>query len=120
MMGRQNFTCNANPTRTADLCLHTKTTPCRMKGSCEYDHYKKRVLAHPIQILNYHYFLTEANYVGSFSDYPIIVCDEADTLESILTSFIELKISKNRSGLVGPGPTPAPHLHRHGRPGIMA
>ena len=34
----------------------------------------------------------EGNFVGRFSQYPMIICDEADTLESLLTSFVELKL----------------------------
>ena len=96
MMGRNNFTCNQDHTRTADLCIHTKTTPCELKSVCDYDVHKQMVLSHPIQILNYHYILNEANWVGMFSDYPMVVCDEADMLESLLTSFIELRLSRNR------------------------
>jgi Rad3-related DNA helicase len=51
-------------------------------------------LNHPYQILNYSYFLYEGNYVGKFSDYPIVICDEADSLESTITSFIKLDISQ--------------------------
>lgn len=96
MMGRNNFPCNLDESRTADLCIHTTTTPCRVKGRCYYEVHKRSVLAHPIQILNYHYFLHEANYVGGFSDYPIMVCDEADLIEGLLTGFIELRISKSK------------------------
>jgi Rad3-related DNA helicase len=46
-----------------------------------------------MQILNYWYLLNEGNYVGRFSDYPVVICDEADTLESLLTSFVELRLS---------------------------
>lgn len=97
MMGRGNFPCNQDPThRTAEMCIHTSSTPCSMKFECHYERHKREVLIHPLQILNYHYFLTEANYVGRFSDYPIIVCDEGDVLEGLLTGFIELRLSKSR------------------------
>jgi Rad3-related DNA helicase len=97
MTGRGNFECNQDPhNRTADLCIHTKATPCDLKGVCNYEIHKRAVLDHPIQILNYHYLLNEANYVGKFSDYPIIICDEADTLEGLLTGFIELRLSRSK------------------------
>jgi Rad3-related DNA helicase len=70
--------------------------PCDLKGVCDYEVHKRAVLGHPLQILNYHYILTEANYVGSFSDYPIIVCDEADVLEGLLTGFVELRLSRSK------------------------
>jgi len=94
MVGRSNFACNQDKkNRTADLCIHSKTTPCDLRGECFYELHKIAVMEHPYQILNYHYILNEANYIGKFSGYPVIVADEADVLESLLTSFTELKIS---------------------------
>ena len=81
MMGRGNFPCNQDPdNRNADMCIHTRATPCELKGKCHYEVHKNRVAGHPLQILNYHYFLTEANYVGRFADYPMVIGDEADVL----------------------------------------
>jgi Rad3-related DNA helicase len=88
MMGKANFPCGHDLTRSADLCLHTRTTPCRAKSSCPYEVHKRSVLAHRLQILNYAYFLNEANHVGKFSGYPLVVCDEADVLEGLLTGFV--------------------------------
>lgn len=96
MMGRGNFRCNKNPYLSADQCVHTKVSPCDLKPICEYEVHKRRVANHPMQILNYHYLLAEGNYVGKFSGYPLMVCDEADEVEGLLTSFIELRISKKR------------------------
>lgn len=96
MFGRVNFGCNQDPkNRTANLCIHTKATPCDLKSECYYETYKNIVLNHPLQILNYHYLLNEANYVGSFSNYPIIIADEADVIEGLLTGFVELRISRS-------------------------
>jgi Rad3-related DNA helicase len=93
MVGRNNFACNQDKeNRTADLCIHSNTTPCDLKQECFYELHKKAVMENPYQILNYHYILNEANYIGKFSGYPVIVADEADVLESLLTSFTELKI----------------------------
>ena len=97
MMGRSNFACNQDPqNRNADLCVHTTATPCNLKGDCDYEVHKRAALSHPLQILNYHYFLTEGNYVGNFAGYPMIIGDEADVLEGLLTDFIELRLSKAR------------------------
>ena len=102
MWGRSNFNCNQSPdTRTADLCIHSSRTPCDYKKVCLYEVQKRSVLEHSYQILNYNYFLNEANHVGMFSDYPIIICDEADTLEGLLTSFVELRISQTQLDLLG-------------------
>jgi Rad3-related DNA helicase len=94
MVGRGNFACHQDPNnRTADLCIHSSTTPCDLKSECLYEMHKRAVMNHPYQILNYHYMLHEANFIGNFNGYPAIVADEADVLESLLTSFAELKIS---------------------------
>ena len=46
MVGRANFACNMDPTyRTADQCLHTKLTPCKLKSECYYETVKEAVLA---------------------------------------------------------------------------
>ena len=97
MMGKGNFRCNQDQAnRTADMCIHTRATPCKLKSKCHYEVHKNRVVEHPLQILNYHYFLTEANYVGRFTGYPLVVGDEADVLEGLLTGFIELRVSRTR------------------------
>ena len=97
MMGRGTFPCNQDPhNRTADLCIHTRATPCHLKSECNYAVHKLATLAHPFQILNYHYFLNEGNYVGDFTDYPLIIGDEADVLEGLLTGFVELRLSRNK------------------------
>ncbi len=97
MMGRGNFRCNQDPEhRSADLCIHTRSTPCSLRPQCDYENHKESVLLHPLQILNYPYFIHEANYVGRFTGYPFIVCDEADVLEGVLTGFIELRLSRAR------------------------
>jgi Rad3-related DNA helicase len=101
MMGRNNFPCVQDYHRTADLCIHTPSTPCGLKFRCPYEVHKRRVAGHPLQILNYSYFLTEANYVGKFSEYPLMVSDEADALEGLLTGFIELRLSRNRLETLG-------------------
>jgi Rad3-related DNA helicase len=101
MWGRRNFTCNLIPIRNASQCIHSpKDYFCPHKNKklieageydeCHYEVQKNKVLYSPFPILNYHYFITEANYVGRFSNREFIICDEADTLENILASFIDL------------------------------
>jgi len=99
MWGRGNFQCNLIPSLNADSCPYAGSVPNRMlsdkdecKARCNYELKKKRVLASKVQILNYQYMITEANYVGRFSDKPLIVCDEADTLERHLADFIKIRI----------------------------
>ena len=96
MKGRSNFSCRAYPSLDASECPYLyssdKKRECRMEVGCPYEQHKSYVLSQDYVCLNYYYFLTEANYVGQFSDYPIIICDEADALEGILTNFINVNI----------------------------
>lgn len=102
MYGRNNFLCTKNPEATCEDCVSSKSNPCEFKFcDCKYEQQKRTVLSSNFRLLNYHYFLYEANFVGRFSGdttdgspntMPVIVCDEADTLESIITDFIQLKI----------------------------
>lgn len=66
---------------------------CSMWDYCTYPLQKKKVVKHPLRVLNYSYYLTEANYVGQFSGIPFVVCDEADVLENELLGFIQISIS---------------------------
>jgi len=94
--GRNNYPCINGG--TCDDCTHTKLTPCDNKYNCEYEVAKRRALSSKHRLLNYSYFLTEANHIGKFSyagnqESNIIICDEGDTLELLLSDFISLIIS---------------------------
>lgn len=102
MWGRNNFTCNKYSFLTAAECPFKALTSAdpelkeeikRCKNRCDYEIQKFKVLSSDAQVLNYSYFLTEGNFVGKFSDYEFIVCDEADTIENSLSNFIVLNIS---------------------------
>lgn len=93
MKGRSNFVCNALPWRTAADCYHSKTRPCDKILQCDYRRHKAACLEHPYKVLNYSYLLHEANNVGKFSGFPVIIADEADVLESLITDYISLQIS---------------------------
>ena len=107
MWGRNNFKCTRNPGRSCSECFWTTLDPSRLtdsmkdtkkdcKAKCLYEQKKLKVLAHPYQVLNYSYFLTESNFIGMFTDYPIILCDEADTLESAIVNFIKIRITAHQ------------------------
>lgn len=74
---------------------------CHPWQLCPYEQAKKAALSAPLAVANTAYFLTEANYVGRFGAdtdgkpaFPFIVVDEADGLESVLMSFVEVAFSK--------------------------
>jgi Rad3-related DNA helicase len=95
MFGKGNYTCTFEPTLTADDCFFP-SGGCPVSDACAYKMAKQEALAHRYRVLNYHYFMHEANFVGRFSKQPIIVIDEADSLENLLYSFIEISITENR------------------------
>jgi len=123
MWGRGNFKCNAFSGLDASECPYMGDDQANAaekrlcKLSCDYEIQKKAVLAHPFQVLNYSYFLFEGNFVGKFSDYPLIVCDEADKIESVVSKFINVRISKRLLGILRIKPptfitTQATHWYR--------
>jgi Rad3-related DNA helicase len=91
LFGRANYQCRTNLDITCDECTSTKSSPCEHKKTgCQYEERKREVLGSKYKILNYDYFLSEANYVGRFSSAPLIVIDEADSLENTLINFTTL------------------------------
>lgn len=75
---------------------------CHPWQSCPYEIAKNMALHAPLAVANTAYFLTEANYVGRFGyndyreepNFPFMVIDEADTLESVLMGFVEVSLSE--------------------------
>lgn len=108
LYGRNNYVCMLNPDLYCDSCVHTQKVPCLLKTKlhdCIYENNKKATLQHNLKILNFDYFLSEANYVGKFSNAPFVVIDEADNLENSLINFISLTFTDygfEKLGLVGP------------------
>lgn len=98
LKGRSNYACRNRKGRTCAECVHTKVLPCGYdtNKSCKYKTQKSDVEKAKFRILNYHYFLHEANHVGKFSDFSVIIADEADMIESLLTDFVGLNISGSR------------------------
>ena len=94
LKGRSNYPCNRFeddfPIITAEDCV-MEDCPSIYRNSCYYRIQKKEVLSSQYAILNYHYFLYEANYIGNFSERSWIIADEGDMAESILSNFISLR-----------------------------
>lgn len=90
LWGRNNYTCDLDPRLTADTCINPKK--CPVSDSCEYTYQKKLAIASGLCILNYHYLLTELNYVGAFAGRDTIIIDEADSLENVLSGFVSINL----------------------------
>lgn len=72
---------------------------CHPSKECPYVVAKRIALNSPLTVANTAYLINEANFVGQFGwdkdigyRFPFWVIDEADTLESLLMSFVELGI----------------------------
>jgi len=100
LKGRGNYVClkykNMYPRITAEECSNSETNPCEQIAACPYMVAKREALSAPLAVLNTSYFLTEANYVGTFSEQEMIVVDEADTLEDHLMSFVDVTITQKQ------------------------
>lgn len=69
---------------------------CSPVQDCPYESAKVAALRADLVCVNAHYFLYEANYVGTMRGRDLVVVDEVDTLENTLMSFIEVNISDVR------------------------
>jgi Rad3-related DNA helicase len=100
LKGRNNYVClkfkSMYPRVTAEECTKSETNQCDQEHQCPYMVAKNEALRAPLAVLNTSYFLTEANYVGTFSDQEMIVVDEADTLEEHLMSFVDVTITQKQ------------------------
>ena len=92
LWGRNNYRCTLDPTKMCDSCIATKKNPC--SHPCPYKIAKADAIAAPLRIMNYAYYLTEANAVGRFRDTPLTIIDEADALEGTLVGHIALSFTE--------------------------
>jgi len=100
LKGRSNYPClkykNLFPQVTAEHCTHNSPLPCELADRCPYMVAKREALRAPLAVLNTSYFLSEANWVGGFSEIPLLILDEVDTVENQLMSFVSVVITKRQ------------------------
>jgi len=95
LKGRANYECiDIKGNTVADCPYKSPKENCAMYWKCLYRVQKKKVVNHPLRLLNYQLFLNECNYVGEFSGSRLLICDEADTLKNELLNFIKLQVSE--------------------------
>ena len=110
LFGRSNYDCLQNPGTTCEDCTSNEHSVCKhhmayknistgkLEGDysnpCLYKIQKHKVLSSRYRILNYDYFLSEANYIGKFSGQDFVVIDEADSLEATLINFVTLTFTR--------------------------
>lgn len=66
---------------------------CNPVSACKYEVAKREALAADWAVLNYSYFLTEANGPGRFAKRDFVCCDESDLLEKILLGHASVTIT---------------------------
>jgi len=94
LFGRSNYPCSMIPRFTCAECpLINPAESCHT--GCPYKQAKATTVLHKFRVLNYAYLLTEANYVGKFSNQGLIVIDEADSLENVLYGFVSIAIAES-------------------------
>lgn len=101
LKGRANYVPQHPITgETCADCTWSKQTPkclfCTRKRDCPYEVAKGAAIADPLAILNYAYFLTEANGPGRFSGRGLVIADEADLLEQELMGHVSFEIGRFR------------------------
>jgi len=97
--GRENYPCvrfSQDSRISAASCTHQENMPCPKFNKCPYKVAKRQALAADIAIVNYAFFLAEANFVGGFSGWPLLVLDEADLAEAELLSFVSLEFTRKQ------------------------
>jgi ATP-dependent DNA helicase DinG len=96
-MGRGNFACNIEPSRTAAEARCTVGGQCNRKGqqTCTYYGQKLEAQEAPEAVLNYAYWLALANYSYQFRPLDLLVCDEAHVLEDEVRRFASATFRKS-------------------------
>lgn len=100
LKGRSNYMClkyrSMYPEITAEMCTKKEKSECQFDDRCPYQIAKRAAMNAPIAILNTAYFMTEANFSGSFSGANFGILDEFDTVEDQLMSFVEVSFSSRQ------------------------
>lgn len=71
---------------------------CHPVITCPYEKAKAQAIRSELVCTNSYYFLYEANYVGNLPiARKLVIIDEADTIETVILSFISVNISEKQS-----------------------
>lgn len=122
LMGRTNYATGDSPSKYPELnagdCVKERQTLpacydcdpsdslademhckwCHPVTSCPYEMAKATAIRSPLVCTNTSYFLYEANYVGNLPlARHLVIVDEADTLEDVLMSFVEVSVTARKA-----------------------
>lgn len=94
--GRSNYRPLSGPAEaTCADCTGQECDWCETPSgdvACPYKIARQRALSSALSVTNTAYFIAEANHVGGFSGRDLVIADESDTLEGILTGYIEFRV----------------------------
>jgi len=91
--GRANYPCALYPNKFPEISADDCRGNCSKQGECSYYIAKKMAANAQISVLNYSYFLTEANGPGMFTGADILILDEVDSCEGELMNYIQFSVS---------------------------
>lgn len=108
LMGRLNYPTLDNPAEFPDVSCsecdkkfrdrdehgHPTCSWCAEVDDCPYQVAKNLALKAELCVLNTAYFMLEANHIGRFSNWDLVVLDEGDLIEQALMSYVEVEFSK--------------------------
>ena len=97
LKGRSNYKPLAPPIPfyTCGDCVGSACKWClnwEGKQTCPYVMARDRAIMSELVVTNSSYLLHEANFVGKFTGLDFVIADESDTLESIMSGFIEFDV----------------------------
>lgn len=84
----------ADCTKGGGPCHEDRCKWCSDVCKCPYLVAKTEAQRSQLAVINTSYLLYEGNYVGAFSDNPLVIADECDELEHELLSFSEFAITQ--------------------------
>lgn len=117
LKGRSNYPTQLKPFPFVSCADCTKTPPnfkcewCTDVKRCEYEVAKSEALTSQLAVINTSYLLTEANYIGDFSEQDFVIADECDLLEGELMNFVEFAVSDRLCDSLGLTP-PKKGVHK--------
>lgn len=87
---------NCDERSAPETSMHCKW--CHPVSTCPYERAKASAVRNPLVCTNSYYFLYECNYIGSLTyNRQLIIVDEADTLETVILSFVTVQISSKQA-----------------------
>lgn len=106
VLGRGNFPCPIDASKTAADAACTVGFPCHLKKisggkklpDCPYFAQRDRALAIPEMVTNYPYWLAQVNHARKFKA-DLLICDEAHTLEEEVRRFASVALRKSHVNL---------------------